>query len=63
MIKIGTSWINHIITEEDLTVDEFRVKYHITELKFQFNSLEDQGYDVYFEDPKHETIFRIKIGI
>lgn len=61
MIKIGQSWINHIIKEENLTIDEFRVKYHITTFEFQFHSLEDQGYDVYFEDPKYETLFKLKL--
>lgn len=63
MIKIGRSWLNYLLKEEQLDIGEFSEKYHITEMEFQFNSLEDQGYDVAFEDPKYETIFKIKFGL
>lgn len=59
MIRISERRLNYIVKEDNLTIDEFKEKYHITEFSYQYG-LKNSGYDVWFEEPKYAAMFKLK---
>lgn len=62
MIRISERRLNYLVREENLTIDEFRERYHIDTFEYQYG-IRNAGYDIAFDDPKYETIFKVKFGI